>query len=301
MRIGIDLGGTKIEGIALDDSGKEILRQRIDTPQGNYQATIAAIVNLVQLLEVNTQQTGTVGIGIPGAISPTTQLVKNANSTWLIGKPLHADLQQALSRQVRIANDANCFVVSEATDGAARDAEIVFGVIVGTGTGGGVYIKGKEITGINAIAGEWGHNPLPWPKPDEYPGRKCYCGKKGCIETWLSGPGFTHDHQLHGGRGNTAKEIVALAEQGDKLAESALQRYEDRIARALASVINILDPEIIVLGGGMSNIAGLYRNVPKLWEQYIFSDHADHVATKLVPPAHGDSSGVRGAAWLWNN
>ena len=298
MRIGIDLGGTKIEGIALDDSGKEILRQRIDTPQGNYQATIAAIVNLVQLLEVNTQQTGTVGIGIPGAISPTTQLVKNANSTWLIGKPLHADLQQALSRQVRIANDANCFVVSEARDGAARGAEIVFGVIVGTGTGGGVYVKGKEITGINAIAGEWGHNPLPWPTADEYTGRECYCGKKGCIETWLSGPGFTHDHQLHGGSGNTAKEIIALADQGDKLAELALQRYEDRMARALASVINILDPEIIVLGGGMSNIARLYRNVSKLWEQYIFSDH---VATKLVPPAHGDSSGVRGAAWLWNN
>lgn len=298
MRIGIDLGGTKIEGLALDDSGKEILRQRIDTPQGNYQATIAAIVNLVQLLEANTQQTGTVGIGIPGAISPTTRFVKNANSTWLIGKPLHADLQQALSRQVRIANDANCFVVSEATDGAARGAEMVFGVIVGTGTGGGVYVKGKEITGINAIAGEWGHNPLPWPKPDEYPGRKCYCGKKGCIETWLSGPGFTHDHELHGGRGNTAKEIVALAEQGDKLAESALQRYEDRMARALATVINIIDPEIIVLGGGMSNIIRLYSNVPKLWEQYVFSDH---VATKLVPPAHGDSSGVRGAAWLWNN
>jgi len=298
MRIGIDLGGTKIEGLALDDSGKEILRQRIDTPQGNYQATIAAIVNLVQLLEANTQQTGTVGVGIPGAISPTTQLVKNANSTWLIGNPLHADLQQALSRQVRIANDANCFVVSEARDGSAKSAEIVFGVIIGTGTGGGLYIKGKEITGINAIAGEWGHNPLPWPKPDEYPGRKCYCGKKGCIETWLSGPGFTHDHQLHGGRGNTAKEIIALAEQGDNLAESALQRYEDRMARALASVINILDPEIIVLGGGMSNVARLYRNVPKLWEQYVFSDH---VATKLAPPAHGDSSGVRGAAWLWNN
>ena len=298
MRIGIDLGGTKIEGIALDDSGKEILRQRIDTPQGNYQATIAAIVNLVQLLEVNTQQTGTVGIGIPGAISPTTQLVKNANSTWLIGKPLHADLQQALSRQVRIANDANCFVVSEARDGAARAAEIVFGVIVGTGTGGGVYIKGKEITGINAIAGEWGHNPLPWPKPDEYPGRKCYCGKKGCIETWLSGPGFTHDHQLRGGKGNNAKDVVSLAAQQDQLAEISLQLYEDRMARALASVINILDPEIIVLGGGMSNIAGLYRNVPKLWKQYVFSDH---VATKLVPPAHGDSSGVRGAAWLWNN
>jgi fructokinase len=298
MRIGIDLGGTKIEGIALHDSGKEILRQRIDTPQGDYQATIDAIVNLIQLLEANTQQTGTVGIGIPGAISPVTQLVKNANSTWLIDKPLHVDLQQALARQVRIANDANCFVVSEATDGAARGAEVVFGVIIGTGTGGGVYVKGKEITGINAIAGEWGHNPLPWPTPDEYPGRECYCGKKGCIETWLSGPGFTQDHQLHGGKGNSAKDIVSLAAQHDELAEITLQRYEDRMARALATVINIIDPQIIVLGGGMSNITRLYNNVPKLWEQYVFSDH---VATKLVPPAHGDSSGVRGAAWLWNN
>lgn len=298
MRIGIDLGGTKIEGIALDDNGKELLRQRVASPQGNYPATIAAVVNLVQQLEAISQQTGTVGIGIPGAISPATRLVKNANSTWLIGKPLHADLEQALSRPVRIANDANCFVVSEATDGAARGAEIVFGVIIGTGTGGGVYIGGKEITGINAIAGEWGHNPLPWPKPEEYPGRECYCGKTGCIETWLSGPGFTQDHQLQGGKGDTAKDIVALAGQGDKLAESALQRYEDRMARALASVINIIDPEIIVLGGGMSNISRLYRNVPKLWEQYVFSDH---VATRLVPPLHGDSSGVRGAAWLWNN
>lgn len=298
MRIGIDLGGTKIEAIALDDNGKEILRQRIDTPQGNYLATIESIVNLIQLLEANTQQTGTVGIGIPGAISPETHLVKNANSTWLIGKPLHTDLEQALSRQVRIANDANCFVVSEAIDGAARGAEIVFGVIVGTGTGGGVYVKGKEITGINAIAGEWGHNPLPWPKPDEYPGRECYCGKKGCIETWLSGPGFTHDHQLHGGKGNSAKDIVTLAAQDDELAEITLQHYEDRMARALATVINIIDPEIIVLGGGMSNIPRLYSNVPRLWDQYVFSDH---VATKLVPPTHGDSSGVRGAAWLWNN
>jgi fructokinase len=297
MRIGIDLGGTKIEGIALDESGMELFRQRIDTPQCNYQATIEAIVTLVQLLEADTQQTGTVGIGIPGAISPATHLVKNANSTWLIGKPLHRDLEQAMARQVRIANDANCFVVSEATDGAARGAEVVFGVIVGTGTGGGVYVRGKKITGINAIAGEWGHNPLPWPTPDEYPGRECYCGKKGCVETWLSGPGFTNDYQRHGGKGNTAKGIVALAEQGDKFAEAALQRYEDRMARALAIVINIIDPEIIVLGGGMSNITRLYTNVPRLWTRHVFSDQ---VATKLVPPVHGDSSGVRGAAWLWN-
>ena len=298
MRIGIDLGGTKIEGIALDDGGKEIVRHRIDAPQGNYQATIDAIVTLIQLLEADTQQTGTVGIGIPGAISPATQVVKNANSTWLIGKPLHTDLEQALARPVRIANDANCFTVSEATDGAARGVEVVFGVIIGTGTGGGVYVSGKEITGINAIAGEWGHNPLPWPTPDEYPGRECYCGKRGCIETWLSGPGFTNDHQRHGGKGNSAKEIVALAGEGDELAEITLQHYEDRMARALATVIDILDPEIIVLGGGMSNVTRLYSNVPKLWEQYVFSDH---VTTKLVPPAHGDSSGVRGAAWLWNN
>lgn len=298
MRIGIDLGGTKIEGIALDSNGEELFRQRIDSPQGNYQATIAAIVKLVQILEANTQQTGTVGIGIPGAISPASRLVKNANSTWLIGQPLHTDLEQALARQVRIANDANCFVVSEATDGAARDAEVVFGVIVGTGTGGGVYVRGREITGINAIAGEWGHNPLPWPTTDEYPGRVCYCGKRGCIETWLSGPGFSCDHQLHGGKGDTAKDIVSLAAQGDELAEATLQRYENRMARALATVINILDPDVIVLGGGMSNITRLYTNVPQLWKQYIFSDQ---VITRLVPPLHGDASGVRGAAWLWHH
>jgi fructokinase len=298
MRIGIDLGGTKIEGIALDNSGAELFRQRIDSPQGDYRATVDAIATLVKLLEAETQQTGTVGIGIPGAISPATDLVKNANSTWLIGKPLHSDLEQVLSRPVRIGNDANCFVVSEATDGAARDADVVFGVIIGTGTGGGVYVRGKEITGINAIAGEWGHNPLPWPTPGEYPGRECYCGKLGCIETWLSGPGFSNDHQQHGGKGNTARDIVILAEQGDETANASLQRYEDRMARALATIINIIDPDVIVLGGGMSNLTRLYHNVPKIWGKYIFSDQ---VITELVPPLHGDSSGVRGAAWLWNN
>ncbi len=297
MRIGIDLGGTKIEGIALDERGQELARHRINTPRGDYQATIDAVVSLVRQLETDTQQSGSIGIGIPGAISPATQWVKNANSTWLIGNPLQADLEQALGRRIRIANDANCFVVSEATDGAGANAEIVFGVIVGTGTGGGVYVRGREITGINAIAGEWGHNPLPWPTPDEYPGRECYCGKRGCIETWLSGPGFTLDHQLHGGKGNTAREVVALAGNGDSLAESALRRYEDRMARALATVINILDPHIIVLGGGMSNLTRLYTTVPVLWSQYVFSDQ---VTTKLLPPRHGDSSGVRGAAWLWN-
>ena len=298
MRIGIDLGGTKIEGIALDNSGVELFRQRIDTPQGDYHATVDAINTLVQLLEADTQQSGTVGIGIPGAISPATDLVKNANSTWLIGKPLRNDLEQVLSRPVRIANDANCFVVSEASDGAASGANVVFGVIIGTGTGGGIYVRDKEVTGSNAIAGEWGHNPLPWPNPAEYPGRECYCGKQGCIETWLSGPGFSNDHQMHGGKGNSARDIVILAEQGDEVANASIQRYEDRMARALATVINIIDPDVIVLGGGMSNIARLYDNVPRIWDKYVFSDY---VATKLVPPLHGDSSGVRGAASLWNN
>jgi fructokinase len=297
MRIGIDLGGTKIEGIALNESGKELVCHRSVSPHDDYQATIDAVVSLVQRIEADTQQKGTVGIGIPGAISPATQEVKNANSTWLIGKPLHLDLQQALQREVRIANDANCFVVSEATDGAGKDAEVVFGVIVGTGTGGGIFIRGRELTGINAIAGEWGHNPLPWPNSDEYPGRECYCGKRGCIETWLSGPGLTIDHQLHGGKGETAKEITALADKGDAVATLTLERYEDRMARALASVINIIDPDIIVLGGGMSNLSRLYTNVSRLWNQYVFSDQ---VSTRLVPPQHGDSSGVRGAAWLWN-
>ena len=297
MRIGIDLGGTKIEAIALDNSGVELYRERIDTPQGDYRETVDAIVTLVQLLEAETRQTGTVGIGIPGAISPATNLVKNANSTWLIGKPLHTDLEHALSRPVRIENDANCFVVSEATDGAARSFDVVFGVIIGTGTGGGIYVRGKEITGTNAIAGEWGHNPLPWPTPDEYPGQECYCGKLGCIETWLSGPGFSNDHQMHGGKGSIARDIVLLAEQGDETANTSLLRYEDRMARALATVINIIDPDVIVLGGGMSNVTRLYNHVPKLWGKYAFSDQ---VTTKLVPPLHGDSSGVRGAAWLWN-
>ena len=297
MRIGIDLGGTKIEAIALDNSGVELYRERIDTPQGDYRETVDAIVTLVQLLEAETRQTGTVGIGIPGAISPATNLVKNANSTWLIGKPLHTDLEHALSRPVRIENDANCFVVSEATDGAARSFDVVFGVIIGTGTGGGIYVRDKEIIGTNAIAGEWGHNPLPWPTPDEYPGHECYCGKLGCIETWLSGPGFSNDHQMHGGKGSTARDIVLLAEQGDETANFSLLRYEDRMARALATVINIIDPDVIVLGGGMSNVTRLYNHVPKLWGKYVFSDQ---VTTKLVPPLHGDSSGVRGAAWLWN-
>lgn len=298
MRIGIDLGGTKIEGIALDNAGNELTRKRIKAPQGNYHKTVKAIIDLVAGIESETQLTGTVGIGIPGTISPKTDLVKNANSTWLIGKPLHTDLESLLKRKVRIENDANCFVVSEATDGSAKGAEVVFGVIIGTGTGGGIYVRGQSIIGANAIAGEWGHNPLPWPTQNELPGRECYCGKCGCIETWLSGPGFAIDHKLrHFQTENlTAQEIVKLAQQGDLFAEESLNFYQERLAKSLASVINIIDPDVIVLGGGMSNIEQLYQNVPSIWSEYIFSDQ---VTTQLLPPKHGDSSGVRGAAWLW--
>ena len=298
MRIGIDLGGTKIECIALSDTGEELFRKRINSPQGNYQNTLSAIVELIHEVEKFTHTTGTVGIGIPGTISPQTALVKNANSTWLIGQPLKADLEILLKRTIRIENDANCFVVSEATDGAATNAEIVFGVIIGTGTGGGVFIRGQSIIGANAIAGEWGHNPLPWPSLNELPGRPCYCGKQGCIETWLSGTGFSNDHKEHYQFEEhiSAKEIVNLANAGDAKASASLERYEERLAKSLASVINIIDPDVIVLGGGMSNIQSLYEKVPELWGKYIFSDS---VATKLVSPKHGDSSGVRGAAWLW--
>lgn len=296
IRIGIDLGGTKTEAIALAADGRELARRRVESPRHDYSATIETITELVLGLEAELGEQASVGVGIPGAISPATGLVKNANSTWLIGQPLDRDLQQALNRPVRLGNDANCFVVSEATDGAAAGAEVVFGVIVGTGAGGGIAVHGRPLTGPNAIAGEWGHNPLPWPRADELPGPDCYCGKQGCIETWLSGPGFAAEFVRMGGDAITAEAIVARALQGDELAESALQAYEDRMARALASVINLLDPDVIVLGGGMSKIARLYDNVPKLWGEYVFSDQVD---TRLLPPKHGDSSGVRGAAWLW--
>jgi fructokinase len=296
MFIGIDLGGTKIEGIALDADGETLLRQRVPTPQQDYAATVMAITDLVRHIEQQTGRHGSVGVGIPGAISPATDRVKNANSTWLIGQPLHHDLEQTLNRPVRIENDANCFVVSEATDGAAQGAEVVFGVIIGTGTGGGIYVRGRSLIGANAIAGEWGHNPLPWPTAAELAGPDCYCGKQGCIETWLSGPGFARDYRQASGQTRDPEAIVRLAAEGDARAEATLQRYEDRLARGLASVINLLDPEIIVLGGGMSNIPRLYDNVPRLWADHVFSDR---VTTRLVPPRHGDSSGVRGAAWLW--
>jgi len=296
MRIGVDLGGTKIEAIALDDAGAILQRRRVETPRDDYNAILNAIVALVEGLEAELDEEGTIGVGIPGAISPATGLIKNANTTTLIGQPLHLHLSEGLGREVRIANDADCFTISEATDGAAAGAASVFGVIVGTGCGGGIVVNGRLVGGPNAIAGEWDHNPLPWPQPEELPGPACYCGKSGCIETWLSGTGFARDFLDHTGKALKGAEIVALGEAGDTLAEAALQRYEDRMARSLAGVINILDPAVIVLGGGMSNVKRLYENVPKRWGKYVFSDS---VATRLVAPRHGDSSGVRGAAWLW--
>jgi fructokinase len=296
IRIGIDLGGTKIEAVALGEGGDLLARHRVPTPRDDYDGTIAAIVGLVGRIEADLRARASVGIGMPGAISPATGLVKNANSVWLNGRHLAEDLVGALGRPVRLANDANCFALSEAHDGAAANSPVVFGVIVGTGTGGGVVVHGRVLTGPNAVAGEWGHNPLPWPRADERPGPVCYCGQHGCIETFLSGPAVARDHRQTTGENLTAVEITARASSGDAAAEATLARYEERMARALASVINILDPDVIVLGGGMSNIERLYANVPRLWGRYAFSDRVD---TRLVPPRHGDSSGVRGAAWLW--
>jgi len=277
VRIGIDLGGTKIEGLALDDAGRELARRRVPTPRDDYARTIEAIAALVATLEATATGRGSVGVGIPGALSRVTGLVKNANSTWLIGRPLQQDLEAALARPVRLANDADCFALSEATDGAGRGARVVFGAILGTGVGGGIVVDGRVLAGPNAIAGEWGHNPLPLPDDDDLPLPPCYCGRRGCIETYLCGPALERD----GGAANT----------------TALARYEARLARALAGVINVLDPDVIVLGGGVSNIDSLYANVPALWGAHIFSDR---VATRLARPVHGDSSGVRGAAWLWD-
>ncbi len=296
MRIGVDLGGTKIEAIALDDRGAVLARRRVSTPRGDYDATLAAVAGLVRGLEQETAQQGTVGVGMPGALSPATGLVKNANSTWLIGRPLDHDLSALLQRPIRVANDANCFALSEAVDGAGRGARVVFGVIVGTGTGGGVVVDRKVLTGPNAIAGEWGHNPLPWPTADEWPGPSCYCGKTGCVETFLSGPGLARDYRERTGDALEAPEIAARAARGEPAALSALERYEDRMARALAVVLDVLDPDVVVLGGGMSQVRRLYASVPRLWQQWAFSDRVD---TLLRPPVHGDSSGVRGAAWLW--
>ncbi|MCU1382228.1 MAG: mak 2 [Acidobacteria bacterium] len=297
MRIGIDLGGTKIEGIAIADGGGERARRRIASPRGDYGRTLAAVSGLVREIERDAGGHGSIGIGIPGTISPATGLIKNSNSTWLNGRPLAEDLSRLLDRPVRFANDANCFALSEATDGAAAGASSVFGVIVGTGTGGGVVINRQVLVGANAIGGEWGHNPLPAARGTESPGPPCYCGRSGCIETFLSGPALARDYAANGGVAITAEEIAIRAASGEALADATLARYEERMARALGSVINLLDPEVIVLGGGLSNIDRLYDRVPQRWGPHIFSDT---VTTRLVRAMHGDSSGVRGAAWLWN-
>jgi len=297
MRLGIDLGGTKIEIIAMADDGNILNRKRIPTPKDDYQGTVQGIVDLINGLESELGRQGSVGIATPGAISPASGLIKNANSTSLNGQPFDKDLAKALGREIRIANDADCFALSEAVDGAAQGAATVFGVIIGTGTGGGVVINGHLLSGPNAIAGEWGHNPLPWPRTEELPGHRCYCGKDGCIETFLSGPGLARHYLASYQEELTTREIVERAQQGDHKAGQSLLQYEDRMARALASIINVIDPHVIVLGGGLSNIERLYENVPALWGKYVFSDRVD---TRLVKAKHGDSSGVRGAAWLWD-
>ncbi|HEX2343788.1 MAG TPA: ROK family protein [Vicinamibacterales bacterium] len=303
MRIGIDLGGTKIEGVALADDGREIARRRVPTPRDDYEGTLSAIAALVDELEraagsgaSRHQQKVTIGVGIPGAISRRTGLVKNANSTWLNGRPLDRDLQARLHHPIRLANDANCFALSEAADGAGAGARVVFGVIIGTGTGGGVVVDGAILEGPNRIAGEWGHNPLPWPDASERPGPACYCGLTGCIETFLSGPGLARDHERGGGARLSAEEVASRAAQREPAAAATLARYHSRMARALASVINVLDPDVIVLGGGLSHIESLYTEVPRLWDEFVFSDA---VETELIRARHGDASGVRGAAWLW--
>ena len=297
MRIGIDLGGTKIEIVALDDSGATRFRERVATPSGDYAATLGAITALVARCEATIGVRATIGLGIPGSPSPASGLIRNANSTCLNGRPLEADLRRELQREVRLANDANCFAMSEANDGAGANSPCVFGVILGTGVGGGIVVQRRLLEGANLIGGEWGHNPLPQPDANDRPFPDCYCGRKGCIETYLSGPALTAEHQRYAGLDLSAHEIATAAEYGEQCAEATLERYEQRLARALASVINILDPDVIVLGGGLSKIQRLYRNVPRLWAEHIFSDV---IHTRLVPAQHGDASGVRGAARLWD-
>ncbi len=293
MRIGIDLGGTKTEILCLSDQGEEILRQRYPSPQGSYQATVDSIREIVLNAEKEVGQLGHVGLGIPGAISKHTGLVKNSNSTWLIGHPFQQDLEEALERKVKISNDANCFALSEAVDGAGKEYESVFGVILGTGVGGGLIINKQVLTGCNSIAGEWGHNPMPWPQAGEVTGPDCYCGLNGCIETYLSGPGLSRTFENICGTRVDAKDISDLPHD---IVEPVFSLYEQRLARTLASVINVFDPDVIVMGGGVSNVERWYETVPKLWQKWVFGDECD---TKLVKAEHGDSSGVRGAAWLW--
>jgi fructokinase len=296
MRIGIDMGGTKIEGIALADSGEELLRIRVKTPRHDYEATIEAIAGIVRNLEAQTNQKGTVGIGIPGAISPQTGLVKNANSTWIIGRQFDVDLERAMARKIRLANDANCLAVSEAVDGAGAGAKVVFAIIIGTGCGGGIAIDQQVHGGLHSIAGEWGHISLGWMRPEEYPGTDCYCGQRGCLETFISGTGFENEYEKQTGVHKSGREIAELLEQDDADAEKVMQIYENRLARAIATAVNIIDPDVLVLGGGMSNLARLYKNVPELVQTWTFGGE---FTTPIRPAKHGDSSGVRGAAWLW--
>ena len=295
LRIGVDLGGTKIEIIALGSDGRELARRRVATPKDDYRATLGTVAALVHECESELGAIDSIGIGTPGSISRATGLLRGSNSVCLNGQPIRADLERLLGREVRIANDANCFTLSEATDGAGAGAELVFGVILGTGVGAGIAVRGAVLTGANAIAGEWGHNPLPWPRDDERPGEPCFCGHTGCIETVLSGPGLERDHLRAHGEPLSAQEIAVGAAAGDERCDRSMSLYEERLARALAHVINLLDPDVIVLGGGMSNVDRLYANVPRQWGSWVFSDRVD---TRLVRNRHGDSSGVRGAAWL---
>lgn len=296
MRIGIDLGGTKTAGIALDDAGNTLARCKLPTPRGDYDATLSTIIQAIEQLEAETGQRGSIGVGTPGAISPATGLFKNANAVCMNGHAGHHDLEQRLGRTIHVANDADCFALSEAVDGAGAAYRIVFGVILGTGCGAGVVIDRRVLVGPNALTGEWGHNPLPWQNPDEYPGPQCYCGRHGCIERWVSGSALAEDHYLASGDRLDGVEIATRAEQGDPEAQATLDRYEDRLARGLGSVINMLDPEVIVLGGGVSSIRRLYENLPILLQKYTYSDRCD---TPIKSPVHGPDGGVRGAAWLW--
>ena len=296
IRIGADLGGTKIEFVALERDGRELHRHRIATPRHDYDGTVRAVAEAVEGIEKKLGRSATVGMGIPGTISTRTGLVKNANSTWLNGKPFDKDLSRAMAREVRCANDANCLAVSEATDGAGAGKHVVFAVILGTGCGGGIAVDGRVHSGSNGVAGEWGHNTLPWMRPEEFPGPACYCGRNGCIETWISGTGLEADYHRATGVQLKGPEIIARSSAGEKAALAALDRFEDRLTRALAQLINLLDPDAIVVGGGASQIPRIYQNVPPRLKEYVFGQEAD---TPILPAKHGDASGVRGAAWLW--
>lgn len=296
LRLGIDLGGTKIEGVVLAPDGSPVTQRRIATPRGDYAATLAALADLIAFLEAAAGGRASIGIGMPGSLSPATGLVQNANSAWLNGRPFKADLEQRLGRAVRLANDANCFAVSEAADGAGAGARIVFGVILGTGCGGGIVIDGRLVDGPRGIGGEWGHNPLPWTTADEHPGHTCWCGRRGCMETWVSGPALAADHARATGEKLDGPAIAARASAGDPAARATLDRHASRLARGLAQVVNLIDPDVIVLGGGLSGLGHLYAVLPSLMAPWVFADHG---LVAVRAPCWGDASGVRGAAWLW--